>query len=33
MLTDRKFSIKGGTSLTNPYKNYQDVILAERREL
>ena len=33
MLMDKKFSVKGGTSITNPYKEYQDVILAERREV
>ena len=33
MLNNHKFSVKGGTSLTNPYHEIQDVILAERLEI
>ncbi|KRX10517.1 hypothetical protein PPERSA_01529 [Pseudocohnilembus persalinus] len=33
MLANKKFHIKGGTSQTNPYKDIQDLIIADRREL
>lgn len=33
MLMDSKFMVRGGTSVTNPYKLHQDVIIAERLEL